>query len=348
MNTIRSVQYLRAVAAFAVLIFHACEPVGRSFVVGSAGVDVFFVISGFILWHIAAQRQPRPGAFLLGRIIRIVPAYWAVTLAMVAASLMVANSFPRLSPEPWHVLLSLLFVPHADPHGLVFPVLAAGWTLNFEMFFYVLFALSLALPARLRLGVLVGALAGLALLGLVGRPDDPILKSATSPLLVEFAAGALLASRAAADRLPRAWVGACALALGIAVFVAQGFLPNTPQSVRLGAWGVPALLLVGGAVTVERRVGMPTLPFGLLLGDASYAIYLVHGIVVSGLVRLHLPLPFPVFLLVCAAVSIAAGVAFFGLCERPASQALRHWLLPRRRRVDTVRPEISDHTVAAQ
>ena len=83
MNTIRSVQYLRAVAAFAVLIFHACEPVGRSFVVGSAGVDVFFVISGFILWHIAAQRQPRPGAFLLGRIIRIVPAYWAVTLAMV-------------------------------------------------------------------------------------------------------------------------------------------------------------------------------------------------------------------------------------------------------------------------
>src|SRR5690606_7660569 len=131
MRRLYGIQYLRAVAALGVVVFHAAERTGTHFAIGAAGVDVFFVVSGFIMWVIANDRSPSPSAFLRGRIERIVPLYWAATSVMVAGGL--AGLFPNLRVTAWHVFASLAFIPSRSPsNGEVWPVLVQGWTLNYE------------------------------------------------------------------------------------------------------------------------------------------------------------------------------------------------------------------------
>ena len=88
-----SIQYLRGVAAIGVLIFHAADATGRSFRVGGSGVDIFFVISGLIMWTIGARRPLTPREFLLRRVIRVVPLYWFVTLALAGTWLILPNVY---------------------------------------------------------------------------------------------------------------------------------------------------------------------------------------------------------------------------------------------------------------
>ena len=165
MRVLQSIQILRGLAASAVLAFHAAQRSGHSFTIGAAGVDVFFVISGYIMWSVMRD-GPSPRSFLTRRLARIVPLYWAVTLAMVAFSA-VPGALPNLQLTWRHVLLSLLFVPHAAPDGAVFPVLVPGWTLTYEMFFYAILTAALWLPASLRLLAVSATLTGLAAAGAV-------------------------------------------------------------------------------------------------------------------------------------------------------------------------------------
>lgn len=319
---IRSVQYLRAVAALSVMVFHASLPVGWRFPAGPAGVDVFFVISGFIMASIADARPLSPGSFLAGRVIRIVPAYWAVTLGMVVVSQVAPGVFPTMQPTAGHVVASLLFVPHLDPQGMPYPLLAAGWTLNYEMFFYGLFAVCLALPRAMRFPVLIGTLVGLVAAGRVLECGNQVVQCYTNPLLLEFAAGVCVAGAGRRGLLPSWRGGLVAISVGAGAFAVQHFLPG-PSELRLLTWGLPATLLVGGAVAYERQRAVPAVAIGLQLGAASYAIYLVHGLAISAVSRLGHGLPVAVFVAVCAAVSIGAGWAFFVLFEAPVTRVLR-------------------------
>jgi exopolysaccharide production protein ExoZ len=320
---IRSVQYLRAIAALSVMMFHASLKAGCSFPAGPAGVDVFFVISGFIIASILEARPISPGKFLAGRLIRIVPAYWTVTLTMLAVSKIAPRLFPNMQPTESHVVYSLLFVPHIHPQGQVFPLLAAGWTLNYEMFFYLLFAACLLLPRRIRFPALIGVLVTLVLAGRVVEIESPVLRCFTSPLLLEFAAGVCVAEAARRRALVSWRIGAVAMVAGGAAFVIQHFLPGASSDLRLLMWGLPATLLVGGAISFEHQLHVPLIPFGMQLGAASYAIYLVHGLTISAVSRLAHMLPVPLFLASCAIASIAAGFAFFTLFERPVTRLLQ-------------------------
>src|ERR1700742_3051032 len=112
-----SIQYLRGLAALGVLLFHASQRAGGAFGAGAAGGDVFFVISGFIMWTAAARRAAGPGDFLLRRAGRIAPLYWTMTLLIVGLDLLRPSLFPNMRLNPPHVILSLLFLPHHDPAG---------------------------------------------------------------------------------------------------------------------------------------------------------------------------------------------------------------------------------------
>src|SRR3569623_79790 len=158
-------QILRFFAAFAVLLEHVVHE-ALSFGIADpalhaleafdfgVGVDVFFVISGFIMYYISAGEFGRPGAqsrFLPRRIIRLVPLYWLFTLAMLAAMLLVPGQLAHTVLDPLHILASFVFVPWLDSTGLAHPILGLGWTLNYEMYFYVLFSFALLLPRRIGL-----------------------------------------------------------------------------------------------------------------------------------------------------------------------------------------------------
>ena len=116
---------------------------------GGAGVDIFFVISGFIMVHTTMDRDDvTPWSFMAGRISRIVPAYWVATFAVFGIAL-VAPSLLRTPHLPVGELLqSLAFIPFVKDSGLTQPLLFVGWTLNYERFFYLVFAMGLGSSPR--------------------------------------------------------------------------------------------------------------------------------------------------------------------------------------------------------
>ena len=146
-GTVVPIQILRAVAAIAVVVSHAAQNLDRFaiapntshfFVSGAAGVDLFFVISGFVMVYAS---EPLFGSasgavtFLYHRIVRIVPLYWlATTFYVIVAVLLpgLGTAYPIRT-----VAASFLFIPTLLPDGGIHPVVLQGWTLNYEMLFYV-------------------------------------------------------------------------------------------------------------------------------------------------------------------------------------------------------------------
>jgi exopolysaccharide production protein ExoZ len=324
-----SIQYLRAVAALGVVAFHALEAAPHRFVLGAAGVDIFFVISGFIMFGLTEGAEARPGLFLWRRVARVTPMYWIAT-AVIAAIAMLRPNFLWMAPvTPDHLLKSLLFIPHHDPRGEIYPVVQQGWTLNYEMFFYLSFAVVLFLPRRTQLPVLTAVFAILAALGLALRPANATAVTFTSPLLLEFLAGAWLGRAWAAGWARGRALGFGLFALGAAALAAQIALGYEPLAWRALAWGLPGLCLVAGAVMVESGGGVPRWPPLKALGDASYSIYLFHVpfVALSYRVFKHgLNGPRLVFVLIAAA---GVGWAIYRLVERPLTRRLHQLRWPR-------------------
>lgn len=316
-----SIQYLRGFAALGVLLYHASQRAGPTFGAGAAGVDVFFVISGFIMWTISARRATGPGDFLLRRAGRIVPLYWTVTLLVVGLDLLRPSTFPNMRLDGPHVILSLLFLPHRDPMGDIAPVIIPGWTLNYEVFFYVVFAFTLLLPARRRSWALTSVLGGLCLLGLfLPRHRWAAVDTYCDPLVLEFVAGAWLAKASAAGRLGSTRAAWGAIAAGLLILTVVAVTGADVQGwARLLYWGLPALLVVWGALSLEAAGRVGTLPPLKLLGDASYSVYLAHGLALSLAFKLMEGRGFSAAaeIALSAPFAVLVGLACYLLVERP-------------------------------
>jgi exopolysaccharide production protein ExoZ len=319
MNRLRSIQRLRAVAALSVALFHACQWSGLDFAVGAAGVDVFFVISGLVLWLAAAERAPTPLAFLKARMRRVAPLYWLITLAVAALALWQPRAM-SVAHFAWpHLILSLLFVPHNDPVGDAFPMLASGWTLTYEAFFYLLMALALGAPRDRRFQIVSLSLLTASILGLGYHHLYPLL---ANPLLLEFLAGIWLArrlTRGDLNRLHPRWGGGM-IALGAAALAALQIGGVRDDFWRPFLWGPPAVLVVAGALKLEvsGRIdsGWAT---GWLegLGDASYSLYLCQLPAITVCAWLTRGWPAFVRAPLDLAVAVAAGLICYRLIERP-------------------------------
>lgn len=330
---VRSIQYLRGVAAFGVLIYHAVDRAGGAFGVGAAGVDVFFVISGFIMWVVTCRKPPSPGQFLLRRVERIVPLYWMTTLGVAAIAVLVPAAFPAMHPTLPHLMQSLLFVPHRDDSGLIAPLIVPGWTLNYEMFFYLLFAAALLAPAKLRAWLLSAALIGLVAVRPLGDAHNPLWATYTNPLLLEFGAGVWLGQCWSQDRLPGRGLAWLMVALGFAGFAATAVTGVDVEPARILYWGLPALLIVTGAVALERHGPIPNWRPLQALGDASYSVYLVHGLAISAAFRalqiVHLTAP-AVVLPVAVGAGVVAGLLTYRLVEKPLMKLFKTGMGARR------------------
>ncbi|MCL6707781.1 acyltransferase [Pseudomonas sp. R2.Fl] len=325
METLFGIQYLRAFAALAVVVFHAAERNGQHFAIGAAGVDVFFVVSGFIMMAISDRLPVTPAVFLRDRLLRIAPSYWIVTTVMVLGA--AAGLFPNLRLDLGHILGSYLFIPVASPStGQLWPVLVQGWTLNYEMFFYLVFAAALFLPSRWRLAALAGTLCSVVLLRSAlsaGEPGPAAFY--TRPLIMEFAAGALLAKLWKHGALPPPLVGGALMVAAIAGFGAiHGF--GLPFDERL--CGPLAVMLVLGMLSIEVGGRLPRLPAVAYLGNSSYSIYLWHTLAISVVTKAGILLSFPPLL--TAATGAVAGTILGCLAYEAVEKPLQA-LLKRRR-----------------
>lgn len=275
---LNGLQYLRALAASAVVVFHAAQSAGVPFWVGEAGVDLFFLLSGFLMVVITGPNT-RPGRFLADRIRRIVPLYWIATSVFLAIALI--GLFPRVELRGWHVLSSYLFIPSISPmSGRAWPLLVPGWTLNFEMFFYACFALLLWVRSeRQRVALLVGLLACAVATGWWLAPAGAVAATYTSPMLLEFAAGMLIGSWWKTGRAAPRLIGLPSLVVAGVAFLMVWRLDTDHYRVLL--FGVPAALLLISVLAIEQRNRIKSYPPSLLIGNASYSIYLWHTMAIS-------------------------------------------------------------------
>jgi len=337
---LEGLQVLRFLAALLVLSGHLVHeavsfgylPAGALSVVDllpwAAGVDIFFVISGFIMFHISGEAFGRRGAareFLLRRLQRLVPLYWLFTLAMLLAMLVLPERLANAQIDAAHVAASFLFLPFVNAAGLVQPVLALGWTLNYEMFFYLMFGVCLLVPGRAGPVVLAAALVLLVAIHPLVPQDLVPLRFWTDPIILEFLAGMGIAFILRRGVELTRHLRAALLLAGVAGLIAGALLLPHAPGLRVILFGLPAALVVMWTVSAERRAR--TAGHGLVLaGDASYALYLSHPFSVN-LVALVLGqtgiaiswLFVPAALLVSLGVSVAVFLVF----ERPLLGLMR-------------------------
>ena len=353
---VSNVQILRGIAALMVLLYHIGNELSDrgfqgnlpTFWTGSGGVDVFFVISGFIMVYSTGPVFAKPGAgplFLLRRAARLVPLYWIITTLALLAKLRAAGH-AGLDGATWKWVASsygFLFYPHAPDDD--FPLYTQGWTLNFEMFFYLCFSLALVLRRGRAVAALSIAFLAFTALGLMVSLPWPIDRFANTNI-VEFVLGMGLAEvHRRGIRL--SLVPALILAgLGFAFMAATIDSVDAWLPYRGFVWGPPALAIVAAAVLSEAKRRGPLRAAFEALGDASYSLYLVHFAFFGWIAALlgprlasFLPHPLRYALILCVGAVAAAFVSYWFI-ERPITRELDRGLgLSRRWRAIATRSE---------
>lgn len=293
-----SVQCLRGVAALLVVLFHlrivearfgAGEPLLPSFVrFADAGVDLFFVISGFVMVTVASGRYGSPaqaGRFLARRTWRIVPPYWFYT-TLVVVLMLVAPDAVNSSYADQGIVASYLLWPQAQ-----LPLLTVGWTLIHEMYFYLAMAVAIAFLRERHLPVFLLCWATLVTIGQVALADGahPVTALLLNAMTLEFIGGALVAVywRRLGTRMSVAWVALGAMGFATGLFVLDQAGTQAPGPVlRTLLFGTAGVLVVAGAATLERLDRWQAPRWLATVGEASYSLYLSHVFVISAAGRL--------------------------------------------------------------
>jgi len=275
-SSVETIQFLRFLAAMAVVLFHGHQAstantyqwLGYWFDMGAAGVHVFFVISGFVIMHTSygAKDEGMPTLrFLLKRFVRIFPIYWICCVAYIAYQ----DSFGTGYDLPFWTWIGAIFLMPGDSSRIIGP----GWTLSFELFFYLSFATILRLRALTAVVLLTGVFIATIALGLFIRLPG-LLRIANNPLILEFIAGCWLAYFYNRIRFGTFILGVVSVCTGVLLFVAGALIDYRSVPLFL-VWGIPSVFIVGGALMMEQTGKLSKSIEGLgRLGDSSYALYL--------------------------------------------------------------------------
>lgn len=356
MKPIVPLQIIRAIAAWLVVFHHYMQIihgfkytsyVGYLLAVhGAFGVDVFFVLSGFVMCYTMIKHNYSAYVFMVNRVIRVVPAYWFFTFLLVPLAILMPSGFAFTAWGINSIALSLLFVPHENPSGVgYYPFLTVGWTLNFEMFFYFIMSASIFVFKKKWMSA---CLIMLLIFPLVWPGDWPLHSILTSPLLFEFFAGMVICyvyyeygARARLHWLVPLFVVVGAIILRsemLTVWIA--YIPFLWRfyyvfSTMIMTTLLPAAMLVVAAIMVERYLAHGWLVAGMkYLGDISYSTYLAH-VLVLGAIQYYLVISkqrVPDYILLPVAVVLIAMLAHYGykLIEvGPLAKYLKYKLIER-------------------
>jgi peptidoglycan/LPS O-acetylase OafA/YrhL len=298
--------------------------------VWATGVDVFFIVSGFIMYYLTASNFGRPlywREFLKRRIIRVVPLYWIFTVLMLVALWKVPGHIRHADAPLLRVIASFLFYPVVRADGQNQPILATGWTLEFEMFFYICFAACLVWRKKIGLGALILAFILFSLVGRFIPQYYSALRFWTSPIIMEFLLGILLAHLYLMKARVSHTVQFLCIASGFALLSVGSHL----QFLDRWIWaGLPAFVLAFGlACGPEWNIGLLTLG-----GNASYSLYLSHPFTLNILtllwLRLHLPPSTWAYILTGMVMCFVVSLGVYRFIEMPLLGLLRRKFEPTR------------------
>lgn len=338
-DEIVGIQYLRGFAAMLVVFYHAPGQVATLhadphwFVSGQGGVDIFFVISGFLMYRVTKARGENLSAtrFLRDRIVRIVPLYWLVTSFIAFAVLVAPSHFKSTELTLSHLLLSLGFIPHYDPGhpNDIWPLLVPGWTLNYEMFFYVVFAGLISMRWHNRILPAAGLFVALAAAGYFYSGHNPLVLTYTNSLMLEFVFGMAIAAAYEHQAFrPQSLAILLIPAGAIGLFALRGILP---AEMRVFSWGIPGAVIMIGMLAAEPWIAEHKVRFLEYIGNASYSIYLSH-LLTLGVVRevwSHLPVVegsasgTAMYLAASLGTSALVGCIVYRLIEQPMTAAFK-------------------------
>lgn len=318
------IQILRGVAALAVVVHHTLEEAlaGRAgpkspdwlITLGAAGVDIFFVISGFIMLYVSfggTAQPPRPARFLFRRLSRVYPLYWLCVAAILLLRSIGLFSSADISPQA--LLLAITLLPG---HSLVY----VAWTLTFELYFYAIFAMTLL--ARSKIVAIFGSIGAIVaiMIGASALPVSSARTFLTHPIALEFCFGMIVAwffmSRQRFVFPSVLILTGSVLLLATSIFIEAPNTGGLSPWHRTLAWGIPAALIVAGCCSVTTKDALAT-KLTVLLGDASYSVYLSHifvMIVYAWLLKstilgtVHQGAFIPMVLIVSAMVGVAVHI----------------------------------------
>ena len=295
-----SIQYMRAIAAVMVVINHAAwkgeqlstNPLGW-FNIGGVGVDLFFIISGYIMCHTVYLKKINFRSFLNARIKRIIPLYWVLT----TMALTIFVIFPEKVNSSGGIIniiqsYTLFPVPIEEKY-----LIQNGWTLSYEFFFYFLFAFCLGLTTKYKFILPTTIIIILVSSGHFITSDHYLLGFITNPLLLEFSFGIMVFYLFREQHISSTF-GFSLIVLSV-LLIAFVNIYAPPYS-RIINWGIPAVLFFVGMMTFEsffkrKKANKISILFKMI-GDSSYSLYLFH----------------PFSLVVCSLLFTKIGLHNFG------------------------------------
>jgi exopolysaccharide production protein ExoZ len=331
-TTLYSLELARGLAALLILIYHLSKfdpnhpallylmPL-HPFL--SSGVDLFFIISGFLMVHTTRDTANRhPLKFIIKRCIRIYPTYWLVLTPLVVMLAVYPQWFPTLIHAKASIFHSTFLLPHKTPL-----ILSLAWTLVFEVYFYAVFALTLFLKPKTQHITLMLFFMACFCTGLWVTFDDAFLQLLTSPLLLEFMAGMILAVLWPFIRVQTIAPAALSLLMAIMLFA----LPGMTISIRPVSQGIPSMFLILAFLQWEKYDFPPAWKTpALISGGVSYPLYLIHmpiiGCVMLAAKHLHIQTGHLGLTLSFIAITSLIAAAFIHYAfEVPVQTHLRRW-----------------------
>lgn len=333
-----SIQCLRFIAAFLVVVLHATfytkerlDPSIELYNSGGNRVPLFFVISGFVM-VLSSQNLISNNSgwkiFAVKRIVRIVPIYWIIT-SLKLLVMFVSIDFVLHSQLDWgYILKSYFFIPaYNKVDGNIAPLLGVGWTLNFEMFFYLLFTLSLLFKFN-SVWFAGFILAILSVLSIFKTSDWPAAGFYANPIILDYLFGMIAGQLIMKGNQLSKNISILLIIPGLSILLLPlykyfSFLNN------VYLLGVTYFFLVYGCVSLERKVKVFVPDFVLFFGRASYSLYLVHSIIAPIVPTLlkRFGLMWPITsILISIILAIIAGALCYYFLERPISKALNGYI----------------------
>ncbi len=324
-----SIQHMRAMAAILVVIHHAAwkgtqystNPLD-GFIVGNIGVDLFFIISGYIMCFTSDKKRIRFSEFITARVIRIIPLYWILTSVALAIYFILPEKVNSSGGET-NIFASYFLYPISGKY-----LIQNGWSLSYEFYFYFIFAIGASLAFLGKYTITVMILSVFVALGFFVSFDSTTYNFLTNQLLAEFIMGMLAFLVLKKYSIPRkvsfilliasvTWI--------IYLNIGKGF------GIRILDYGVACWLFFVAYLSLEKDlIRMNTSQLSLFfqaLGNSSYSLYLFHPFVLTLMsiimVKLGLEQYGYVFITILVTCSVIGGHLCFLLLEKPLTAFLK-------------------------